>query len=202
MSATRLSVFPLGGAILFPGMHLPLHIFEPRYRAMVSDALARDRRIGMVQPRGPGDPPPLFETGCVGRIVDVEAHDDGRFDIVLEGVALFRIVRELEVTTLFRQVEAELLPRAEDETLSLGMRASIEMESRRFAEVHGYAVDWEAVTRLDDESLVNGIAQIAPFDVASKQALLETESLDDRAELLVQLIQFFGRHGQDDATLQ
>lgn len=137
MSATRLSVFPLGGAILFPGMHLPLHIFEPRYRAMVSDALARDRRIGMVQPRGPGDPPPLFETGCVGRIVDVEAHDDGRFDIVLEGVALFRIVRELEVTTLFRQVEAELLPRTEDETLSLGMRASIEMESRRFAEVHG-----------------------------------------------------------------
>lgn len=202
MSATRLSVFPLGGAILFPGMHLPLHIFEPRYRAMVSDALARDRRIGMVQPRGPGDPPPLFETGCVGRIVDVEAHDDGRFDIVLEGVALFRIVRELDVTTLFRQVEAEILPRGEDETLSLGMRASIEMESRRFAEVHGYAVDWEAVTRLDDESLVNGIAQIAPFDVASKQALLEAERLDDRAELLVQLIQFFGRHGQDDATLQ
>ncbi len=202
MSATRLSVFPLGGAILFPGMHLPLHIFEPRYRAMVSDALARDRRIGMVQPRGPGDPPPLFETGCVGRIVDVEAHDDGRFDIVLEGVALFRIVRELDVTTLFRQVEAEILPRGEDETLSLGMRASIEMESRRFAEVHGYAVDWEAVTRLDDESLVNGIAQIAPFDVASKQALLEADRLDDRAELLVQLIQFFGRHGQDDATLQ
>ncbi len=195
-------VFPLGGAILFPGMHLPLHIFEPRYRAMVSDALARDRRIGMVQPRGPGDPPPLFETGCVGRIVDVEAHDDGRFDIVLEGVALFRIVRELDVTTLFRQVEAEILPRGEDETLSLGMRASIEMESRRFAEVHGYAVDWEAVTRLDDESLVNGIAQIAPFDVASKQALLEADRLDDRAELLVQLIQFFGRHGQDDATLQ
>ncbi|PCD01864.1 ATP-dependent protease [Sphingomonas spermidinifaciens] len=202
MSATRLSVFPLGGAILFPGMHLPLHIFEPRYRAMVSDALARDRRIGMVQPRGPGEPPPLFETGCVGRIVDVEAHDDGRFDIVLEGQALFRIVRELDVATLFRQVEAELLPRAEAETLSLGMRASIEMESRRFAEVHGYAVDWEAVTRLDDESLVNGIAQIAPFDVASKQALLESATLDDRAELLVQLIQFFGRHGQDDATLQ
>ncbi|WP_315761873.1 LON peptidase substrate-binding domain-containing protein [Sphingomonas sp. Y38-1Y] len=202
MSATRLSVFPLGGAILFPGMHLPLHIFEPRYRAMVSDALARDRRIGMVQPRGPGEPPPLFETGCVGRIVDVEAHDDGRYDIVLEGAAIFRILRELDVTTLFRQVEAELLPNGESETLSLGMRASIEMESRRFAEVHGYAVDWEAVTRLDDESLVNGIAQIAPFDVASKQALLESESLADRAELLVQLIQFFGRHGQDDATLQ
>jgi uncharacterized protein len=202
MKATRLSIFPLGGAILFPGMHLPLHIFEPRYRAMVGDALARDRRIGMIQPRGPGEPPPLFDTGCVGRIVDVEAHDDGRYDIVLEGLSLFRIVRELEVTTSFRQVEAELLPRGEAETLSLGLRASVEMESRRFADAHGYAVDWEAVTRLDDESLINGIAQIAPFDAASKQALLETAALDVRAELVVQLMQFFGRHGDDTATLQ
>lgn len=202
MSATRLSIFPLGGAILFPGMHLPLHIFEPRYRAMVGDALARDRRIGMVQPRGPGEPPPLFEVGCVGRIADVEALDDGRYDIVLEGVALFRIVRELDVTTLFRQVEAELLPPRDPETLSLGMRASVEIESRRFADAQGYAVDWEAVTRLDDESLVNGIAQIAPFDVASKQALLESPSLDARAELAIQLMQFFGRHGDDTATLQ
>ncbi|WP_420141951.1 LON peptidase substrate-binding domain-containing protein [Sphingomonas sp.] len=202
MTTTRLSIFPLGGALLFPDMHLPLHIFEPRYRAMVSDALARDRRIGMVQPRGPGDPPPLFELGCVGRIVDVEALEDGRYDIVLEGVSLFRIVRELDVTTPFRQVEAEMVEPSGDTTLSLGMRASIEIESRRFADQHGYAVDWEAVTRLDDESLVNGIAQIAPFDIASKQALLEAPSIDDRAELLIQLMQFFGRHGQDDATLQ
>lgn len=202
MTTTRLSIFPLGGALLFPGMHLPLHIFEPRYRAMVSDALARDRRIGMVQPRGAGEPPPLFETGCVGRIVDVEALDDGRYDIVLEGTALFRIVRELDVTTLFRQVEAELLPPGDTDALALAMRASIEIESRRFADAHGYAVDWEAVTRLDDESLVNGIAQIAPFDIASKQALLEAPSLTARAELLIQLMQFFGRHGQDDATLQ
>lgn len=202
MTTTRLSIFPLGGALLFPDTHLPLHIFEPRYRAMVSDALARDRRIGMIQPRGPGDPPPLFETGCVGRIVDVEAMEDGRYDIVLEGMSMFRIVRELDVTTPFRQVEAEFLARETDTTLSLGMRASIEIESRRFADRHGYAVDWEAVTRLDDESLVNGIAQIAPFDIASKQALLESPSIDVRAELLIQLMQFFGRHGQDDATLQ
>ncbi|HTG37438.1 LON peptidase substrate-binding domain-containing protein [Sphingomonas sp.] len=202
MTATRLSIFPLGGAILFPGMHLPLHIFEPRYRALVGDALARDRRIGMIQPRGEGDPPPLFETGCVGRIIDVEAHEDGRYDIVLEGVSLFRVDRELVVTTSFRQVDATLLPAPEAETLALGMRASIEIESRRFADAHGYAVDWEAVTRLDDESLVNGIAQIAPFDIASKQALLEAPALDVRAELLIQLMQFFGRHGQDDATLQ
>ncbi|NIJ23504.1 hypothetical protein FHT01_001046 [Sphingomonas japonica] len=198
----RLSVFPLGGALLFPRMHLPLHIFEPRYRAMVSDALARDRRIGMVQPRGAGDPPPLFEIGCVGRIVDVEAMEDGRYDLVLEGIARFRIVRELDVATAFRQVEAEIEAVGEPETLSLGERASIEMESRRFADAQGYAVDWEAVSRLDDESLVNGIAQIAPFDVAAKQALLESDGLSPRADMIVQLMQFFGRHGDDVGTLQ
>ena len=215
MTIARLSLFPLPGALLFPGMHLPLHIFEPRYRAMISDAMARDRRIGMVQPRPnqgpnvaperPGRPgkPPLFDIGCVGRIAEVEASEDGRYNLILEGVALFRIVRELDVTTAFRQVEAELLPVAGDETLSLGRRASLELESRRFAERQGYAVDWEAVTRLDDEALVNGIAQIAPFDVAAKQALLEAGGIEDRAERIIQLMQFFGRHdGEDSVTLQ
>ncbi|WP_423607283.1 LON peptidase substrate-binding domain-containing protein [Sphingomonas sp. MS122] len=188
-------------------MQLPLHIFEPRYRAMVTDALARDRRIGMIQPRpgfreGPGEPVPLFEIGCVGRIAEVEALDDGRFDIVLEGLARFRIVRELEVTTLFRQIEAELIADPEDEVLALGERAALELESRRFADAQGYAVDWNAVSRLDDEALVNGIAQIAPFDSAAKQALLEAGSLRERAELTVQLMQFFGRHDSDEGTLQ
>ena len=185
-------------------MHLPLHIFEPRYRAMVSDAMARDRRIGMIQPRGDGEHPPLFDLGCVGRIAEVEALDDGRYNIVLEGLALFRIARELDVTTPFRQVEAELLPlRDEPETLSLGHRAALETESRRFADAQGYAVDWDSVARLDDEALVNGIAQIAPFDAAAKQALLEAPDLAARAELTVQLMQFFGRHdGEDRVTLQ
>lgn len=90
---TRLSIFPLPGALLFPGMHLPLHIFEPRYRALVSDAMARDRRIGMIQPNGGGDVPGLYALGCVGRIAEVEALDDGRYNLVLEGVALFQIGR-------------------------------------------------------------------------------------------------------------
>ncbi|MEG8040955.1 LON peptidase substrate-binding domain-containing protein [Sphingomonas sp. LR60] len=203
---TRLSIFPLPGALLFPQLHLPLHIFEPRYRAMVSDAMARDRRIAMIQPRPDSedvDAPDLFDIGCVGRIAEVEALDDGRYNLILQGLALFRVRRELVVTTPFRQVEAELLPVAEDETLSLGARASLEMESRQFAEAHGYSVDWDAVGRLDDVSLVNGVAQIAPFDVAAKQALLEAPDLAMRAEMLVQLMQFFGRHdGEDRVTLQ
>jgi uncharacterized protein len=206
-ATTRLSIFPLPGALLFPGLHLPLHIFEPRYRAMVSDAMARDRRIGMIQPRPVAVPsgasPPLFELGCVGRIAEVEALDDGRYNLVLAGVSLFRLVRELDVTTPFRQVEAELLPVADDEPLPSIRRAALEEASRRFADAQGYAVDWEQVGRLDDTALVNGIAQIVPFDAAAKQALLEAPDIAARADLLVQLMQFFGRHdGDDRVTLQ
>lgn len=204
MTVQRISIFPLAGALLFPRMHLPLHIFEPRYRALVSDAMARDRKIGMIQPRDLGVSPHLFDVGCLGRIADVEALEDGRFNIMLEGIARFHVLRELDVTTPFRQVEAELEEHAALEEALAGVeRAALEQEARRFAELQGYAVDWNAVARLDDEALVNGIAQIAPFDAAAKQALLEANSLKVRTELVIQLMQFFGRHdGDDRATLQ
>ena len=205
MTVKRISIFPLSGAILLPDMQLPLHILEPRYRALVSDALARDRMIGMIQPKGGGDTPSLFSVGCLGRIGDVEALEDGRYNIVLEGLQRFTLLRELDVTTPFRQIEGELWEEDEiGETLSLGERAALEIESRRFADAQGYAVDWNAVGQLDDFSLVNVIAQIAPFDVAAKQALLESKGLATRSELIIQLMQFFGRHdGSDDrVTLQ
>lgn len=207
-TTTRLSIFPLSGALLFPGMHLPLHIFEPRYRALVSDAMARDRRIGMIQPKPPTtrdevEVPKLFDIGCVGKIAQVEAMDDGRYNLVLEGLARFRLVRELDVTTPFRQVEAMLEDAGEAVALASIQRADLERESRRFAEAQGYAVDWDSVARLDDEALVNGIAQIAPFDAAAKQALLEADDLASRADLIVQLMRFFGRHdGDERVTLQ
>lgn len=205
MTKRRVSIFPLTGAILFPGMQLPLHIFEPRYRALVGDSLARDRMIGMVQPKGPGGNATLFEVGCLGRIGDVEALDDGRYNVILEGLQRFAILRELDVTTEFRQVEVELWEEDEaGDSLSIAERASLEIESRRFADSQGYAVDWKAVGQLDDYSLVNAIAQIAPFDYAAKQALLEARGLSMRADLIVQLMQFFGRHdgSEDRVTLQ
>jgi len=207
-TAIRMSVFPLTGALLFPRMHLPLHIFEPRYCALVSDAMARDRRIAMIQPRtdergGIGEKPPLFKTGCVGHIAQVEALDDGRYNLVLEGISRFHMVRELDVTTAFRQIEGLLIDDSGDAGLGIADRASVEREARRFASAQGYVVDWESVSRLDDEALINGIAQIAPFDAAAKQALIEAPNLVERAELIVQLMQFFGRHdGDDRVTLQ
>ena len=203
---TRITIFPLTGAILYPGLHLPLHIFEPRYRAMISDALARDRRIGMIQPQRDFEGAPLFQIGCLGRIDEVQALDDGRFNIVLEGEKRFRMLRELDVTTPFRQIEAELLPESDEDVLAAVERASFEREARRFADAQGYRVDWESVARLDDMSLINGVCQIAPFDAAAKQALLEAGGIGERCELLIQLMQFFGRRDsdgdEDGVTLQ
>lgn len=204
----RLSIFPLEGALLFPRSLLPLHIFEPRYRALVADALARDRRIAMIQPREAeisGQTPALYEVGCVGKIAHVEALEDGRFNIVLEGLSRFRMTGELDRTTPFRQIEANFDgydDDAEPPPLPLMLRAALEQEAKRFAEARGYVVDWDAVGRLDDEALVNGIAQVAPFDGATKQALLESNGIVERADLLIQLMQFFALRDGDDTTFQ
>lgn len=185
-------VFPLGGAILLPRAQLPLHIFEERYRAMVRHAMGSDQRIGMIQPRGPGDPSPLFGIGCLGTIVAAQELDDGRFNIVLEGVARFTVVEELAAGEPFRMVIARLDADIgeEAEALPSVLRADLERESKRYADALGLAVDWDAVGRLDDEMLVNGICQVAPFDTGSKQALLEAADIADRADMLVQFMSF------------
>ena len=189
----RVPIFPLAGALLFPRAQLPLHIFEVRYREMVRDALASDRLIAMIQPKDEATVPRLFEVGCIGRIIASEELEDGRLNIVLAGVTRFRVQDEVQVSTPYRQVDADRSgfdDDAEPEPLASIQRAELEREARRYADALGYAVDWEAVARLDDEMLVNGIAQIAPLDPGSKQALLEAADIANRADLLVQFMQF------------
>ncbi|MFL6751805.1 MAG: LON peptidase substrate-binding domain-containing protein [Sphingomicrobium sp.] len=187
-------LFPLPGAILFPRSQLPLHIFEPRYREMVSDAIEGPGRIGMIQPHRIDDDnkAPLYAVGCVGEVVGIEELDDGRFNIVLLGANRFRLVQETWPESAYRcaEVDIEAFDDSEPPALSLGQRAEVEREARRLGDAMGLAVDWTAVGRLDDEMLVNAIAQVAPFDVGAKQALLEQPALDGRADLLVQLMQF------------
>lgn len=195
MSRTlRVALFPLPGAILFPRSQLPLHIFEPRYREMVRDAVEGAGRIAMIQPRRIDDDnrAPLYAVGCLGEIVSVEELDDGRFNIVLLGSNRFRLVSEDGADTPYRCAEVDIGAFEDEEPrpLALVQRAEVEREARRLGDAMGLAVDWNAVNRLDDEMLVNSIAQVAPFDVGAKQALLEQPSLESRADLLVQLMQF------------
>ena len=195
MSRTlRVPIFPLPGAILFPRTQLPLHIFEPRYREMVRDAVDGAGQIAMIQPRRLDDDnhAPLYPVGCVGEVVGIEELDDGRFNIVLMGSNRFRLMREIDFDASYRCAEIDITAFNDDEPEPLPMihRAEVEREARKLGDALGLAVDWAAVARLDDEMLVNAIAQVAPFDVGAKQALLEAESLQDRADLLVQLMQF------------
>jgi Lon protease-like protein len=195
MSRTlRVPLFPLSGAILFPRSQLPLHIFEPRYREMVRDAIDGAGQIAMIQPHRLDDDneAPLFEVGCVGEIVSVEQLEDGRSNIVLLGSHRFRLIKEIGLDRLYRcgEVDVAAFDDQEPPPLSLGQRAEVEREARRLGDAMGLAVDWTAVSRLDDEMLVNAIAQVAPFDVGAKQALLEQATLAGRADLLVQLMQF------------
>ena len=203
----RVPLFPLAGAILFPRSQLPLHIFEPRYREMVRDAVESGGHIGVIQPTiaetSDGSEPPLYPVGCVGEIVGLEELDDGRFNIVLNGSNRFRLIQEVELGTAYRNadVDAGAFDDREPDALGIAQRAEVEREARRLGEALGLSVDWAAVSRLDDEMLVNAIAQVAPFDVSAKQALLESEMLAVRADLLVQLMQFL-RISRGGAELQ
>jgi Lon protease-like protein len=154
--------------------------------------MVQPKEVAAAEGGGVDRPPPLFQIGCIGRISACDELDDGRFNIVLEGLSRFRIAREAEVTTPYRQVDADRSGFVEDDEAVLGIaqRAEVEREARAYADSLGYLVDWESVSRLDDEMLVNGISQIAPLDIGSKQALLEAADLAARADLLVQFMQF------------
>ena len=202
----RVPLFPLAGAILFPRSQLPLHIFEARYREMVREAIDGGGHIGMVQPQQPDrddHQAPLYGVGCAGEIVGIEELEDGRFNIVLSGTHRFRLVGEVDLGTPYRNADVDVgaFDDREPEPLALAQRSEVEREARRLGDALGLVVDWAAVGRLDDEMLVNAIAQVAPFDVSAKQVLLEAATLDVRADLLVQLMQFL-RLSQGAVELQ
>jgi Lon protease-like protein len=174
---------------------------------MVREAVDSGGQIGMIQPQlaelGEAPGPALYKVGCVGEIVGLEELEDGRFNIVVNGTHRFRIIREVDLGTAYRNADVDVaaFDDRDPEPLAMAVRAEVEREARRLGDALGLDVDWAAVGRLDDEMLVNAIAQVAPFDVSAKQALLEAESLADRSDLLVQLMQFL-RLGQAGAELQ
>ncbi len=199
-------VFPLTGAVLFPRGVLPLNIFEPRYLAMVKDAMAASgaahRIIGMIQPKGGGKngaPPALYKVGCLGRITDYRETDDGRILIALVGVSRFRVGAELDRDTLYRQVMTDYHGFADDRhepaALDAATRAGLEDALRPYLDARGLAADWDAVQSADDEALVTTLASVLPFEPAEKQALLETVTLADRAQTLATLMSFAASPG-------
>ena len=189
-----LPIFPLTGVLLLPRGRLPLNIFEPRYLAMTRDAMEGERLIGMVQPQeGAGDAgdPPVYRTGCAGRMVSFSETDDGRYLITLSGLARFDIARELPRAQLYRRVVPEWEPYRGDlapatDTID---RARLLAALKPFLERQGVIADWRAVDATPDVRLVTTVAMVAPFQPAEKQALLEARDLGERARLLTALVE-------------
>lgn len=187
-------VFPLTGVLLLPKGKLPLNIFEPRYLNMVQDALATNRLIGMIQPRdgGAGHNPPLYETGCAGRITSFSETEDGRFLITLTGISRFRVTSEIATTRGYRRAVADWGPfaadMAEDEPCDLD-RTRLDGLLRAYFKQQGISANWESVSQAPLDRLVTSLAMICPFDPPEKQALLESPDLNARARLLLALVE-------------
>jgi Lon protease-like protein len=191
-------VFPLPGALLLPRGQMPLNIFEPRYLAMVDDAL-RDgyRLIGMIQPDGahpgPEQRPNLYKVGCVGRITQLAETGDGRYLLQLTGVARFRIEEELAVATAYRQCRVSFLPYLDDFVARRGEedvdREALLKALTDFLKANDLKADWEGIENAPNEALVNALAMMSPYGPAEKQAMLEAPDLKTRAEILVAVTQ-------------
>lgn len=189
-----LPLFPLSGAILLPRGVVALNVFEPRYLNMVDDALAGERLVGMIQPAaGEEDAamPRLADVGTVGRITAFNETDDGRYLITLTGVCRFDLQHELDGGTPYRQAVVNYVPFAGDFSAADGRsidRAGLIAALKTYAALHGFQVEWDSVEQAPTETIVNVAAQVCPFDAASKQALLEAMTLEDRAEALLALL--------------
>lgn len=200
-------VFPLGGALLLPQGKLPLNIFEPRYLAMVEDALASGRVIGMIQPdpARPATPngPALYRVGCLGRLSSFSETDDGRYLITLTGLLRFAISVELEQRRGYRRVRADLMTYRDDLDPSLS-HAPLDRDAlvgalRAYFSARGYEANWDAINEMPDDALVVTLAMVCPFEPAEKQALLEAQSQSDRAETLLALLRM-GSHPLQDGS--
>jgi uncharacterized protein len=213
----RLAVFPLRGAILLPRATLPLNIFEPRYLAMIDDAMSSTRVIGIVQPAGraengdaespEGNSIGLRRVGCVGRITSYQELDDGRLIITLTGIARFQVLDEAVTAKPYRTVTTTYDPFAQDFTEGLGEedvdRTKLLRVLKIYLETNRLRADWNAVQRASSEFLINVLAVMCPYGPEEKQALLEAADLKTRADVLVALAEMeLASGGETGGTLQ
>lgn len=203
-----LPVFPLPKALLLPRARLPLHLFEPRYLAMMDDVLkTSERLIGMVQPlpRKAGEAQ-LHQIGCAGRLTQLSETDDGRYFVTLTGVSRFRIVDEIQGFTPYRRVTPNWSGFDRDtgtEEQDKGFdRGSFMGLLSRYLTHEGLETDWGDLGDADDEMLINSLSMMLDFSIEDKQALLEAPCLATRRETLVTLMEFTLRSGDKEDRMQ
>ncbi|WP_043753699.1 LON peptidase substrate-binding domain-containing protein [Imhoffiella purpurea] len=185
-----LAVFPLAGAVVMPGVQLPLNIFEPRYLNMVGDALASDHLIGMVQPTSETmaeETPEIHRVGCAGRITSYSETSDGRIVLVLTGVCRFQVRAEIEGRKGYRRASVDWERFAADyhsETQKIPDRSGFLSSLRSYCTLRGVEIPWEDLEKMSDSELINLLCAHLPLSPEDKQALIETLSTLERAALM------------------
>jgi uncharacterized protein len=213
----RIPIFPLRGAILLPRATLPLNVFEPRYLAMVDDAMSGARVLGILQPMGSdedddrespsGKTSVLRRVGCAGRITSYQELDDGRLVITLTGVMRFECIDEAETDTPYRIMSVSYDRFAKDLTEGLGEelvdRPNLLRVLKSYLDANRLKTDWSAIQRASNEFLINALSVMCPYGPEEKQALLEAADLKMRAEVLIALAEMeLASNGGTGSTLQ
>ncbi len=202
-------IFPLPGALLLPRSRLPLHIFEPRFLAMIEDAMKTPTRlIGMIQPYdAPGAAGKLHSIGCAGRLTAFSETEDGRYMVTLSGKSRFRVIKEVEGGfTPYRRCDVSWQGFERDLGLvekdkGFDRKQFMEQLNRFFAD-QGLSTDWDSLRDAEDELLINSLSMLCPFEPEDRQALLEAPSLSTRRETLVTLIEYALRGGTGEEVMQ
>jgi len=204
------AIFPLPGALLLPRGQMPLNIFEPRYLAMIDNAMRSGLRlIGMIQPDtvhpGPDEAKPhLFHVGCIGRITQLAESGDGRYLVQLTGIARFRVEEELAIGTPYRQCRVTFAPFLDDFIARKGEdevdRKALLRALTDFLKANNLKADWDGIENAPNEALVNALAMMSPYGPAEKQALLEAPDLKTRAEILIAVTEIELAKGQTGET--
>ena len=194
MLPPTIPIFPLPNAVLFPNVFMPLHIFEPRYRAMVADTLAGDRIIGMVllKPGFEADyegRPPIYPIGCAGVITHSEPLPDGRYNIVLRGIEKFQITGE-DHAKPYRLATVDPLPEAVTDADRPQLRKDRQrLEALLVAAIERGGAEPKFPPAVADEDLVNALAQYLALEPLERQALLERDGILARCRALIELLE-------------
>jgi uncharacterized protein len=205
-----LPIFPLSGALLLPRARLPLHIFEPRYLALLEDCLkTRSRLIGMIQPRDTpeGQESRLSAIGCAGRLTSFSETEDGRYMVTLTGISRFRLLDEVQGFQPYRRFHIDWSPFQRDlgseETDPIFNRAAFLALLARFFQARQLGTDWSGLKEAGTEHMINALSMLLPLAPEDKQALLEAPTLVTRRETLVTLLEFALRSGgSNDEVMQ
>jgi Lon protease-like protein len=187
---TEFPVFPLAGALLLPQGKLPLNIFEPRYLALVEDALAPPRMFGMIMPGASESR--LYQVGCLGRLSSFSETDDGRYLITLTGIVRFTVAEELAMRRGYRRVRGDFSTFAADLDTEQAVpdldREALFTALHGYFERRGFEANWDAMRDMPERMLLVTLAMACPFGVAEKQALLEAPAAADLATVLLALL--------------